>query len=165
MITRAGDEKSTHKIIFCFSFMLMCWFLLLFSYWCLLRIAYDIKPPIDSNLQKWFFYEYILQKRLSGFQHKTEILRICIYNLHTLQKPNITGFKEIRTNKKHKKWIFFSKSWWMNRNLIKIFASFKEHHFGFNQNWYLLSIEDKGVYLLFSWSLKVVHKSIIRNSL
>lgn len=41
--------------------------LLLFSYWCLLRIAYDIKPPIDSNLQKWFFYEYILQKRLSGF--------------------------------------------------------------------------------------------------
>lgn len=50
------------------------------SYWCAVFIVvfllvfaeesmheYDTKPRIDSNLQKWFFYEYILQKRLSGF--------------------------------------------------------------------------------------------------
>lgn len=56
------------------------------------------------------FLQIHFAKTVVGVLTQTEILRICIYNLHTLQKPNITGFKEIRTNKKHKKWIFFSKS-------------------------------------------------------
>lgn len=43
---------------------------------------------------------------------------------------------------------------------MKIFVSYKEHHFVFNQNWSILSIEYKGVYLLFSWSLKVVYPQI-----